>query len=547
MTNRLFCPRLGLNDGIALLPAWVDTADVKEAVMSVNAKLSPVVLRVLHLDDDPFELERVQNALEKHPLACTFHVQSAATVEDFRKKLRLEPSTDIVILDIHVGEAQDNGISLAAEMRRLSPRSVILICSTADDVATIADCLNSGADDFISKQSDKGELSLRVYNSYRLARLKQGDSEPSNKSAMSQLGKPHPIGATMERVAQRVPLIIDSAITAVFIKGESGTGKEVVADLFGSALTSATPFVKVNCGAIAPSLLESELFGHIKGAFTGASLDKRGLFEAASGGWIFLDEVATLSPPAQVALLRVLENQEVLRVGSTKPVAISVRVLSATNETMEKLVRDGRFRADLWQRLRETEITLPPLRDRLGEIQAMIEHFCHGMPGGPYQVSGPAMEVLCNVSWREGNIRELRNCLRAMTEMHVDKLLTPLAIPERIWEELGEKPAQTTSATVATAKPTDAAASARPMPVLEGTILLNWDRSAAQSYDFMADLLLLEMTRQLAGPRGRLSLRGLAQTIGMSRSTLSGRLKALVHRQIIDLAELSRLVGISEK
>src|SRR5690606_15206363 len=123
---------------------------------------------------------------------------------------------------------------------------------------------------------------------------------------------------------------------------------------------------------------------------------------------------ATLSPSAQVALLRVLENQEVMRVGSPKARPIVVRVLSATNEPLDQLVKQGTFRADLWQRLREAEVHMPPLRDRPGEIPALVRHFCANMPGGPYQVSGPVMEILCNVSWREGNIRELRNCLRAM-------------------------------------------------------------------------------------------------------------------------------------
>jgi DNA-binding NtrC family response regulator len=512
---------------------------------------SQPILRVLHLDDDPFELERVQHALEKHALDCRFVVQSVADVGAYRKALAARPAPDVAILDIHVDDDQTSGIGMADETRRLAPRTVILMCSTADDITTIADCLNAGADDFISKQSDKGELSLRVYNSYRLAKLKQGADAPGTVAAPAARGRP--VGATMDKVAKRVPLIIDSAITAVFVRGESGTGKEVVADLFGSLLPAGSAFVKVNCGAIAPTLLESELFGHVKGAFTGAIADKRGLLEAASGGWIFLDEVATLSTSAQVALLRVLENQEVLRVGSTKPVSINVRVLSATNEPMDKLVREGRFRADLWQRLREAEIGLPPLRERPEEIPALVEHFCRTMPAGPYAVSGPVMEVLSNVSWREGNIRELRNCLRAMTEMHVDKLLTPLAIPERIWEELGDRPAAAADDGAAAA----ASGAAAPQPGAAGAsgaraaaatgLVIHFDVDHPQEYDVLADVLLLEVTRKLAQARGKLSLRGLAQAIGMSRSTLSGRLKAMVHKNIVGVEDLAKIVGVSEK
>jgi DNA-binding NtrC family response regulator len=262
--------------------------------------------------------------------------------------------------------------------------------------------------------------------------------------------------------------------------------------------------------------------------------DKRGLFEAASGGWIFLDEVATLSPAAQVALLRVLEANEVMRVGSTKPVTVKVRVLAATNEPIEQMVKDGRFRRDLWQRLREAEIALPPLRDRPAEIRPLVEHFCRVMSGGPYTPSGPVMEVLTNVSWREGNVRELRNCLRAMTELHVNKLLTPLAIPARIWEEAGERPKD------------GPAAGATP---LQGTK----DASAVSipwhgTYDDMADMLLIEMTRRFARGRTRqIPLRELAELTGLARSTLSGRFQAIRHKNLVDFDELTKIVNVGDK
>lgn len=496
-------------------------------------------LRVLHLDDDPFELERVRLALEKNAIDCSFRVESLATVEAYKARIRTAPAPDIVILDIHIGDGDETGVNLAMNTRKLAPRTVILMCSTADDIGTIADCLNAGADDFISKQSDKGELSLRVLNSYRLAQLKLGVEGKGKGKARAPEAKL--VGATLERIAMRVPRIVDSAITAIFIRGESGTGKEVVADIFGNHLAAGTPFVKVNCGAIAPTLLESELFGHVKGAFTGATTDKRGLFEAASGGFIFLDEVATLSPAAQVALLRVLENHEVLRVGATKPSLINVRVLSATNEPMEQLVKQGKFRGDLWQRLRESEIILPPLRERPAEIRPLIEHFCRSMPGGPYQVSGPVMEVLSNCSWREGNVRELRNCLRAMTEMHVNKLLTPLSIPERIWDELGDRPGADGQDAKADAANAGAAKSQA------GELHIRWDAALGYNLDVLTECVLLEIVRILFRDKGKLSLRGLALETGVSRSTLSTRLKAMIQRNLIDITELSKMVGINSE
>jgi DNA-binding NtrC family response regulator len=493
-------------------------------------ELTNPVLKVLHLDDDPFELERVQNALEKNGIDCHFQVTSVSTTEKFITSLNsFKP--EVAILDIHLDSSATTGVELVNKVRTLSPKTVILMCSSADDVKTIARSLNAGADDFISKKSDKGELSLRVYNSYRLGQIRIGgqQSQPGRKP------KNQFVGATIEQVAKRAPMIIDSAITAIFIRGESGTGKEVVSDVFESQLGGTVPFIKVNCGAIAPTLLESELFGHVKGAFTGASTDKRGLFESASGGWIFLDEVATLSKSAQVALLRVLENQEVRRVGSSKATKINVRVLSATNESIQEKIAAGEFRQDLWQRLCEVELELPALRDRIDEIDAIVEHFCKIMSGGPYKISGPALDVLKSVSWKQGNIRELRNCLRAMTEMHVEKLLTPLAIPARIWDEIGET-AEEQPQTRAQQVSGD-----------HSTLNLPWNDDQPMSYEFMADKLLLEMTRKLSESRGKMSLRSLALTIGMSRSTLSGRLKSLVHKNVIPIEELVKFVGVSEK
>jgi DNA-binding NtrC family response regulator len=471
-------------------------------------------LRVLHLDDDPFERENLAFALAPHPEQ--FALTSVATAVALRDALAAAP--DLVVLDIQLG-GTETGISLLPHVREAVPEAVVLMCSAADAARTVAQCLELGADDFLSKRFDRTELPSRLLHIYRLAALKRGLALPGGNPA------PAPAryaGDTIERLARRIPQLIASAVSSVYLEGESGTGKEVVADLFCSALEPGTPFVRVNCAAIAPALLESELFGHVKGAFTGAMGDKRGLLEAASGGWIFLDEVASLSLSAQAALLRALENRELRRVGSVHPVRLELRVLSATNTGLSRLVREGGFRADLWQRLRESEIVLPPLRERREEIPALVSYFCQQMPGGPYQMTETARRVLTQLDWRGGNVRELRNCLRAMTEFQADKRLTPLSLPSWVWKALREpRPPRSLS-----------------VPLHPGE---EWN------FDRLSGALLLEVTREVAKSRGPLSLRALSRALGLSRSTLTSRLRRLARDHQVESRELCRLLACPPK
>lgn len=327
------------------------------------------------------------------------------------------------------------------------------------------------------------------------------------------------VGEFMQGVALRVPLILSSAISSVLVEGESGTGKEVVADLFAASLPFDVPFIKVNCGAISPSLLESELFGHCKGAFTGATHDKKGLIESAAGGWLFLDEVATLSPSAQAALLRALENQEILRVGETEVRSIQFKLLSAANESLEALVANGRFRKDLWQRLREAEILLPPLRDRPMEIEALASHFCQTMPGGPYVIEPAALKILKDFSWKEGNIRELRNCLRAMTESRTDNLLSLNSIPRRIVENTLCQDYVSLATQLQ---------NVTQWPSADDTLL----------FEPLAEKLLCLLLRRAALREKRPSVRALARALGLSRGTVGTRIRELALKGLLTPSEV---------
>lgn len=238
------------------------------------------------------------------------------------------------------------------------------------------------------------------------------------------------VGDLLQSLCLRVPKIMASSARAVHVFGETGTGKEAVADIFEAEIKGRKSFVRVNCGALAGCLLESELFGYKKGAFTGSLSEKVGLFEVAHGGWIFLDEVSHLSHHAQVALLRVIENQEVTRIGETLARKINVRIISATNDDLSKKVMAGEFREDLYQRLVEIRVDLSPLRERTKEIVPIAEALAIRMEGGPFKLTNTVQKFFEGYSWQRGNVRELRNCLRAMTENHVDKVLDATALPD---------------------------------------------------------------------------------------------------------------------
>ena len=494
-------------------------------------------ITVTHLDDDVYMLEKMAQALQNASGECSFKVTSADNEHDFFESLKAGKKPAIVILDVDLGKGKRTGIEILAQTRRIAPDTIILMCSNMDDVAMISACIQHGADDFIAKTDDPKGLHARVYSTYHLIKRRSaGAAAPVDTS-----GEIKPLGRTMQVISNRIPMIISSAITSVHIRGESGTGKELVAELFQKHMSQSTPFVKFNCGAITPSLLESELFGYVKGAFTGAAGDRRGLIEAAHGGWLFLDEIATIPIQTQISLLRVLENHVVRRVGSTEERKVNIRILSATNESIPELVRAGKFRLDLWQRLCEAEIVIPPLRERTDEIPEIVQQFCGQMPSGPYAITQSALDVLTAVSWKNGNVRELRNCLRAMTEQSIKKQLTPLSIPARVWEELEEghegglaheePPVRTKMAA----------------PGHEATSLtLQWNGGEMPGFETLAQILLLEMIRNEYRKNGEISLRSLAKSIGLARTTLSARVKNLVEAALVSSQELNDMFGKSE-
>lgn len=482
------------------------------------------ILKILHLDDDELYLEQFAAILARQKEVATFVVESVSDPVSFTHALT-QSRPAIVVLDINLGADLD-GRSIAAETKKAYPDSVIFMCSDHKGPSTVARCFQAGADDFIFKGGDESELAIRLYGAWKLRR--------QNSSRASVRSLPLTAGKTMADVSQRIGRIVGSAISAVHIRGESGTGKELISELFEASLPKGTPYIKVNCGAISPNLMESELFGYVKGAFTGANMDKKGLLDDADGGWIFLDEVATLSMPIQVALLRALESGAVRKVGGTQEKRLKFRVLSATNEPIEQRIKEGRFRADLWQRLCEATIELKPLRERMNELEDIARHFCKTMTNGPYQLSASAIDLLKAYDWHEGNVRELRNCLRAMTELSVDGVLTPLSLPKWFWEKVGDDvPGSEEKAELS-----------GEVSSVGGSLTISWPDKGYPAFETMSSLLLLQLVRNEFGRFGKVSIRQLAKSIGMPKTTLSTRLKNLVNDRIIAVEDLSRMVSV---
>ncbi len=474
-----------------------------------------MAISLLHVDDSLLFLDRLKESLQVEGEE-RIDVTSTTTAEEFQKALVRKPF-DIAVIDIMLDQEPSNeqGLELIQKALRLRPGLLVLMCSSDADPRRVRASLAAGAYDFITKTVDPKELRLRLFETYRHFVRERGFN--------SRYDLGYVIGASMRQIGARIPRLIQSSVSSIHVCGPSGTGKEAVADLFARHLPPETPFVRVHCGALTATLIESELFGHAKGAFTGALSAKIGLIEVAHGGFIFLDEVATLSDAAQVALLRVLENKTVRRVGEVSDRKVDVRIISATNEVLPELVKQGRFRRDLWQRLCEVEIELKPLAQRPDEIPELIDYFLGTLESGPFRLEPAARKILESYTWPDGNVRELRNCLRAMTAMSLGTELTALSIPGRILAGKGN----------------DSVADKN------NALTLSWAGEEIPSHAELCDLLLIEHIRLYHRLYGPSSLRNFAKSSGISRSTLSSRLQVLSQEGKFPREEIQKLLNKS--
>jgi two-component system response regulator HydG len=386
-------------------------------------------IRVLVVDDDAPHAEAVAESLERVGYECVVATSG-------RDALRLieEQMFDIVLTDLIMDGV--GGLEVLAKAKQELPDAEVVILTAHNMVKTAVTAMQAGATTYLTKPLDISELRTvadKVSQTQRLAR--------SNLELQRQLnerfGFEGVVGnsPSMHAVVARLRQIAPTSAT-VLITGESGTGKELVAKaLHNNSPRRYKPFVPLNCAALSENILESELFGHIRGAFTGADRERKGWFEHANGGTLFLDEVGDIPLSTQVKLLRALESGEIVRVGTNEPVKVNVRLISATNRDLTEAIAAGTFRQDLYHRIKVVSVKLPPLRQRREDIPLLIEFFLKEFAASHDKkitsITPAARKALMSHSW-PGNVRELKNTIESMVVIDIDGVLDSDDLTEEI-------------------------------------------------------------------------------------------------------------------
>ncbi|MGB9081819.1 MAG: sigma-54 dependent transcriptional regulator [Desulfuromonadaceae bacterium] len=390
-------------------------------------------IKVLVIDDDDSGREALVMLLR----SAGYEVTSAATGLSALDLIGRE-QYQVIVSDLFLPDK--SGLDILQEVHKVSPATDFIVVTGHASAQTAVRAMKEGAFDYITKPIDFDELKIVVSKALEKQKL-LSENMYLRRQLQGRFEFNNIIGTSpaMNLVFERMSRIVKTD-SAVLVSGESGTGKELVARaLHYNGTRKDLPFIAVNCSAIPETLLESELFGHVRGAFTGAIKDKPGKFEAANHGTIFLDEIGTLPLHLQAKLLRVLQEHEVERVGSNKTVKLHVRVISATNSDLENMVKRGEFREDLYYRLNVIPLHLPPLRERQQDIMYLTAFFlekqCRLMGRAPCSISKQALEALEQYSW-PGNVRELENLIERMIVLTDASVITIDDIPAKI---IGEK------------------------------------------------------------------------------------------------------------
>jgi len=365
-------------------------------------------ISILIVDDE----ESVRDSLYNWFIDDGYDVDSAENAKQALSKLESK-NFDIILADIKMPGM--DGLEMHRRIKSLNKDSIVIIMTAFASVTTAVQALKDGAYDYITKPFDPDDLSHLIRNAANQITLK-AENDALRNTVVSLENVEDIIGNSeaMIQVLKEVERVAQSS-SPVIITGESGTGKELIARaIHSNSQRKFFPLVSVHCGALTESLLESELFGHEKGAFTGAMFNRKGRFEMADGGTIFLDEIATISPKMQVELLRVLESKTFVRVGGNKDITSDFRIICATNRDLKKMLKNGTFREDLYYRLNVVNINIPPLRDRIDDIPMLVDHFikkyCTSMSRNIISINQAALKRLEKYDF-PGNVRELENMI----------------------------------------------------------------------------------------------------------------------------------------
>jgi DNA-binding NtrC family response regulator len=385
--------------------------------------------RILIIDDEPMIRESLEVLLTMEGFAVTLAVDGATGLEALSRD-----EYDLLLLDLSL--PGESGIDLLPRITGLQPQMPVIMITAFGTVNNVVDAIRAGAENFVQKPWDNEKLLADIRTA--IARHKAEAEVLQLKRTLKQrynfeniVGKSEPMLRLFDTVAQVAP-----SRSTILIQGESGTGKELIAKaIHQNSQRRDKPFIPVNTGAIPSDLLESSLFGHVKGAFTSAINAKKGLFEVANGGTLFLDEIGTMSMDMQAKILRVLQDRRFMHLGGTSEIQVDVRIVAATNVNLQQAVKDGRFREDLFYRLNVITLELPPLRQRRQDIPLLSAHFLkfYAEENGtePPSLTPEALRILMDHEW-PGNVRELENAMERGVVLSTTRTITPDLLPSSL-------------------------------------------------------------------------------------------------------------------
>ena len=388
---------------------------------------------LLVVDDDPVTIDLLKEVLSKEG----YEVSTALSGEEAIAQ-GMDHLFDIIITDVRMGEK--DGMEVLRFFKKNAPETTVILITAFGSIETAIEAIREGAYDYISKPFKLDEIKFTIQRALEQRKLIQ-ENKYYRQELLDKYQFKNVIGRTpkMFQVYKTIAKVADTKST-VLLCGERGTGKELIArSIHYNSQRNTRPFIPVDCASLVETLIESELFGHVRGAFTGASSAKRGLFEEADEGTLFLDEVGNLGLSMQSKLLRFLQEYEIKRVGGTESIKVDVRVIAATNQSLEPLVKSGKFREDLFDRLNVVTITLPPLRERKEDIPLLANHFLQKFSEENHKnishISPEALGILTQYSW-PGNVRELEHTIERAVIFSIHPIILPEDLPIKMFEEI---------------------------------------------------------------------------------------------------------------